>query len=190
MLEWLAHDLEQEVRLAVARNPSTPASTLVTLVGNWAGRLAVAFNPCTPAELLKGLAFDGDLDVRQALAANPNTPAEVLALLVHDPEPGVRRKVALNPSTPPHLLWRLAQSKESPLHLALLRNPNTPGEALEAIACDDPSLEERLRRHPNLASSRPLAQADRPEPREGASVGRDGRVSPGHRGRGKPSRAT
>lgn len=46
-------------------------------------------------------------------------------------------------------------SKESPLLLALLRNPNTPGEALEAIACDDPSLEERLHRHPNLASSRP-----------------------------------
>lgn len=153
LLEWLAGDTEQEVRLAVARNPAVPAAAFPVLTQNWAGRLALACNPCAPGAVLETLASDGDPDVRQALAANPNTPVPVLARLTRDPERAVRRKVALNRGTPPRLLVRLARQADPALYLALVRNPKTPQAVLERIAEADPSLGERVRAHPNAQPS-------------------------------------
>lgn len=165
LLEWLAGDEEQEVRLAVARNPATPVTALSTLTQSWAGRLAVACNPCSPSEVLGGLAFDGDLDIRQALAANPNTPPWALTRLALDPDLSVHRKVALNPRTPPRLLWQLAQQANPTLHLALLRNPNTPKEALEVIVLADPDLLDLASHHPNSQISPQRPKIHPPEPK-------------------------
>lgn len=163
LLEWLAEDEEQEVRLAVARNPATPTQALIALTASWAGRLAVACNHCTPSQVLEILARDGDPDIRQALAANPNTPISVLVRLTRDPERAVRRKVALNPSTPPRLLIWLAQQADPGLYPALLHNSNTPKEALDTLIEADPFLVEQVGCHPNFQPLLRKAKAYLPE---------------------------
>lgn len=101
-------------RHAVARNHSTPASTLADLAKDrdWDVRLAAAENPSTPVNALKRFARYKvgnrpdlmGLAIRTAAAGNPSTPANVLADLAKDADTNVRYAAARNPSTPAGVL--------------------------------------------------------------------------------------
>ena len=63
-------------------------------------KLELAKNPKTPAESLVELANDRDWHVRSYAASNPNTSAETLAELAKDEDIYVRCSAASNPNTP------------------------------------------------------------------------------------------
>jgi hypothetical protein len=71
-------------------------------------RLAVARNGSTPPDVLANLASkEQPLDVRASVAANHSADPSLLAQLSSDPEPQIRVAVAHNSSRPPEVLARL-----------------------------------------------------------------------------------
>jgi len=91
MLEALAKDRVDRIRLRVAENPATPIDILELLATdkNVDVRIAVGTNPSTPAHISYGLAFDSDANVRLGLAEDLNTPIELLDKLRQDLNPYV-----------------------------------------------------------------------------------------------------
>ena len=79
ILEKLSDDEDWLVRLAVAKNPSTPISILEKLSDDeyWRVRNAVANNPNYMLEKL----ID-DWRVRESVAKNPNTPPELKTFML------------------------------------------------------------------------------------------------------------
>lgn len=99
---------DDEVCLAVARNPATPAAVLEHMAAtHWACRTALAGNPSAPPALLAQLAADWDPSVRRAAARNASTPADLLERLASDADAAVRSAVARHPTTTTATLERL-----------------------------------------------------------------------------------
>ncbi|MEV7602831.1 hypothetical protein AB0O91_36220 [Kitasatospora sp. NPDC089797] len=125
---------EWYIRVAVARNPSTPAELLAKLARDRDQQVRVfaVLNPATPPrlvtaaarsrkdivrwwalyrttdrKLMRATAASTDPDNRKWLAGNPELPLDVLATLAEDPSPAVRRNVAANPACPPELRRQL-----------------------------------------------------------------------------------
>ena len=90
---WLVED-------ALARNPNTPADTLVSLAATSLRSDVIhrlAMNPNTPPAVLHRLSDDSRRDIRVYVADNPNTAAEdVLALAGDDDLQVVVRVIARN----------------------------------------------------------------------------------------------
>ena len=100
LLTLLASAEDDEVCLAVAGNPATPAAVLGHMAAtHWACRTALAGNPSAPPALLTQLATDWDPSVRRAAARNASTPAALLERLASDADAAVRAAVASNPTT-------------------------------------------------------------------------------------------
>lgn len=80
-------------RLAMARNPATPAKYLKMLAEkkNIGTRIALAENFSTPSLVLFLLACDKEGEVREAVAANPNTPLRLVAKMRNDSDTFVQR---------------------------------------------------------------------------------------------------
>jgi hypothetical protein len=74
-------------------------------------RLAVARNPNSPADLLDRLSKDPDSKVRREVAWNPNCPADLLDRLSKDEYWGIRIAVAENPNCPIDLLVLLMRDE-------------------------------------------------------------------------------
>jgi hypothetical protein len=74
ILEKLAIDNDEKIRLKVAGNPNAPAKVLEQLAqdNNVEFRTKVAQNPKTPVRILKQLAWDDELWVRLEVAWNLN----------------------------------------------------------------------------------------------------------------------
>jgi hypothetical protein len=105
-------------------------------------RIEVANNPSTPARVLEALAKDKERSVREFVATNPRTPLRALEVLAKDKDEWVRDCVAENPSTPESLSASvpeaLAKDASSEIHRwAIARNSSTPLSALETLAKDE-----------------------------------------------------
>jgi copper chaperone CopZ len=96
LLTGLAAADDDEVCLAVAGNPATPAAVLEHMATHWACHTALAGNPSAPPALLARLAADWDPSVRRAVARNSSTPTDLLDELGCDADAGVRAAVATN----------------------------------------------------------------------------------------------
>lgn len=70
-LTRLGSDANEEVRIAVARNPATPVDTLRRLAASAATQYAVAGNPSAPPDVLASLAGHWDRRMRRKVAENP-----------------------------------------------------------------------------------------------------------------------
>lgn len=102
ILQFLSEDFSGDVREAVADNPKTPASILVTLAGDSFSsvRMAVAANPKTPESSLEKLAGDSINYVRWGVAHNESTPPHVLKSLTKDSDKHVSDEARNNPRAP------------------------------------------------------------------------------------------
>ena len=152
VLTALAKDKEENIRLGVAENPSTPPEVLTALARdkNVSVRWKVAKNPNTPPEVLTALARDKDVDIRYVVATNPNTKREDLTALARDKDKYVRSGVAENPSTPPEVLTALSKDKEENIRWKVPENPSTPPEVLTALSKDeDKYIRMKVARNPN-----------------------------------------
>jgi hypothetical protein len=91
LLEALARDKVDRIRLRVAENPGTPIDILELLAAdqNVDVRIAVGTNPSTPLHIRYSMAFDSDQNVRLGLAEDLNTSIELLDKLSHDVNPYV-----------------------------------------------------------------------------------------------------
>jgi hypothetical protein len=138
MLELLATDSNEWVRVAVSRNPTTPPPALDVLAkdSNEVIRCDVALNRSAPESALERLAKDTDERIRAAVASNPTTPMSVLVAFAEDASVRVRRDVSGNRSTPTSVLECLASDAESGVRAAVARNPTTPSPTLASLAKD------------------------------------------------------
>jgi hypothetical protein len=120
VLEDLARDEVDRIRLRVAENTATPTEVLEFLAEdkNVDVRIAVGTNSSSPPDVRRNLAFDQDLNVRLGLAEDPNTSLEVLNILSRDANPYVScraeqtKTLVFSPSEPinidSHRIWRWA----------------------------------------------------------------------------------
>jgi len=138
VLEELAGDADENVRMEVAGNPATLVEALCRLAGNAnvSVRMEVAGNPATPAEALSRLAGDAKTDVRRKAARNAATPVEALCRLAENAEEDVRMAVAGNATTPAEALSRLAGDAGKFVRRAVAGNATTPVEVLSRLAGD------------------------------------------------------
>ncbi len=151
LYEFLAKHPDEDVRLAVARNPAAPAFILESLAKekarySWSGNSfseAVARNPGTPLSLLETLAKDASASVRKSVASNPRATVSLLETLSKDKDKSdrwgssrVRKAVAENPSTPPDLLKVLAQDVDEEVRAAVAKSTATSLETLSVLAAD------------------------------------------------------
>ena len=178
LIERLAGDgtgatsfVEIDIRMALARNPSTPISVLSVLAGSpdddvrrvvasslratpeiLVGlmsdasdptRREIASNPVAPPELLAQLATTNELDIRVNVASNPRASADTLIALAADAEPDVRVALVSNPSTPLSALEGMARDPDVMVRRALAANPALPAQILDRLV-DDESLEVRM----------------------------------------------
>lgn len=125
------------VKMAVIREAEDPATSperLAELIKKepfYGVRVAVAENPSAPASVLENLAGDTTRGggVRHAAAANPNTPPEALARTFREggwADSTTRYCLAKNPSTPPDILKELADDEEAYIRDLARKNPNYP----------------------------------------------------------------
>lgn len=130
MLEYLAKDLEVEVRLEVAKNYACPTAVQEQLArdGHNGVRRMVAWNHNCPPAAMEHLAIDSDLFVRRELASNPVCSPDVLERLAGDLDQYVRQMVALRTSNPA-LLERLILDRRVIVRQAAADNPNLPQAA-------------------------------------------------------------
>lgn len=110
--DYLLETLEQNLKVAIAKNPQTSASILSLLGNNWHEyvRMAVAANEKAPSQILNQLANDKAVDVKVAVAKNPNTPAQSLIELASDAYEKVRSTVLQNPNVPGDVVFKLRNS--------------------------------------------------------------------------------
>ena len=142
LLQMLAGDSDDDVRIGVAQNQNTPEKILNSLYKdtNIAVRASVARETKTP-EILAILANDTDAAVRREVADNPNTTSEVLEVLARDQSDLVLDSVARNPNISRKTINYLIAGENKNL-ISLINNPNVPLEVLEELA-DDQSAEVR-----------------------------------------------
>ncbi len=119
----------------VASNPGTASQILEKLAidNDEKIRLKVAGNPNAPAKVLEQLAQDNNVEFRTKVAQNPKTPARILKQLAWDDELWVRLEVAWNLNFCVTLLeeWRNeAQTLVSPME-QIGSNPQIPVKLLE-----------------------------------------------------------
>ena len=82
-LEVLAKDDDKKIRLAVAKNPSTPLLVRASLLSELSTdaerniRIAIAADPATPSPVLQRLATDPLWWVRLAVIGNSSAPQEI-----------------------------------------------------------------------------------------------------------------
>lgn len=98
-LDKLAAKPFEEVRMAVAANPNTPAATVEGIVRQGGARLkeSIARSETVAAELLALLAGDDNADVRALVARNSRCPDAALEHLQQDANPKVTGALAENP---------------------------------------------------------------------------------------------
>lgn len=100
---------------------------------SWEERLRAARSSDIPA-VLRHLADDPEISVRQAVAENPATPPGTLDQMARAPAESVRWYVAANPSTPPGTVELLASDSNSNVRIAVAGRPDCPPATLAQLA--------------------------------------------------------
>lgn len=136
VLDWLADDLDIQVRWQVAAHPDTPPATLDRLSHDQVMmvREPLPSNPATAPETLGRLAAEYNLNIRTETARNPRTPPAALDALAGSFETAAL--VAANPGVPLTILTRLAIHFHPKVRCAAASNPNASTEILERLLQD------------------------------------------------------
>lgn len=168
VLRDLANDIDEGVRVAVARNGYTFATALfqtldtsdssmlqgVAAIHNQKAPVLaeIARDPAAPEATMRAFAGSPYPVVRHAVADNVNSPAPLLANLARDTHPDVRKAVACNPNTTPEALSVLARDQHPEVRKAIASNPNTTPVTLRDMTQDpDENVAVALAQNPNLS---------------------------------------
>ena len=171
VLAELAKARNPAARAEVAKSRFSPPHLLDSLVGDPDEnvRVAVAGNPSAKRGALDALLKDPAAAVRRQLAAREDLPATHLTRLAHDSAPDVRRTAAGNENTPDETLVDLASDPDAEVRLVVARGAqrvlqfgifdvledgvrNTPDEALRTLARDgDPRVRMAVASNPRIA---------------------------------------
>lgn len=156
VLDVLAEDSAEEVRIAVTRNANTPICTLKKMAkdknqnvleaatehpGNFIPLLEellkkepklILTNPL-PNALLNVLEKTLDPFERISVAQHPHTPSHVLEILAKDPIAWVRFNVANNPNTPQHLAIELLKDKNADVCVSAAKHSKVPQKLIAKL---------------------------------------------------------
>jgi hypothetical protein len=164
VLEALSKDPQEDIRLKVAGNTSTPATLLEVLSKDssvWV-REAVASNVVTPVPVLEALGRDTELQVRMSVVRNSAIPAQLLDGLSKDSDAVVRMSVAMHRLTSWEALNDLAKDQHwevrrraSHSRSERARDADTPVSVLEALVVDS-DADVRMAVARNAATPSPL----------------------------------
>ena len=132
LLEVLADDIEFEVVLEVAQNPTTPVALLINLAqkDSDAVRVTVARNPNAPVEALRLLIADREISIRSAVARRPGLPADLFRVLSNDDHDMVRYALASNHTLTESELEYLWQDSSAQVRRVVAHRKLTSGEWL------------------------------------------------------------
>ncbi|MGI2907028.1 hypothetical protein [Tolypothrix sp. VBCCA 56010] len=162
---------DEEILLAVARNPKTPLELLEQLVespppfydrdndGQYEvdDRLffAIARNPNTSESLLLKLAESGISNIEIGIAQNPNAPLSLLNKFADWRDFLMHKVLALNPQIPNVMLKEMAGGNiDVSIFKALARNPQVPSAILEKLAGEnDEEIHHLIKKHPNVSET-------------------------------------
>jgi hypothetical protein len=123
-------DTIARARLASDRNaPTALLNLLASDEIDWI-RICVARNSNTPADSLRVLGRDKNADVKFEIAANPASPRDLLAEIAQEPNARLRRAIATNSSAPPSVLAQLVADTDAFVRLEASCNASTPAEVL------------------------------------------------------------
>ena len=159
VLERLASSEQYNIRLAVARNATTPIHVLkklanrglpqqsITSEGDGFGAFnyytsdeyllhALAHNPSLNPEILELIANDPNPEIRSYIIGHPNLTIELWQKLAKDDSPKVRKTIACLRKSPRQVLELLASDKDQEVLQYLASNPSTPVNVLETLAFD------------------------------------------------------
>lgn len=140
LLDTLAGDVDENVRILVAHHPETAPETLGRLAScdSVAVRRATAGHPHAHESTLTVLACDEEPNVRCAVAASSHTPPHLLGgdKLRGDTNINVMCALASNPATPPWALAGLLDHANTAVRHAAAQNPATTSDALMARCTD------------------------------------------------------
>jgi len=195
----LAADNDEEVRLAVARNPHLPGSVRDRLAASndpivWAGLI---LNQTTPESLRARLNADLDELHEQREQSEEVEIARLMALVIRDedvqwlaelplharmkyldsPYAGFRRTLARHGNDlPAEAIAKLQRDPDLMVRETMARRPDAPAELLERIVRehgDNPKYRPKLVDHPNFPKTAFATFANSPEPRLRALACRD-----------------
>ncbi|MFN6537339.1 MAG: hypothetical protein RM021_013340 [Nostoc sp. EkiNYC01] len=162
---------DEEILLAVARNPKTPLELLEQLVesppdfydrdndGQYEvdNRLfiAIAQNPNTSESLLLKLAESGISNIEMAIAENPNAPLSLLNKFADWRDVLMNKVLAQHPGIPRAMLKKMAGGNiDVSIFKALARNPQVPSAILEKLAGEnDEEIHDLIQNHPNVSET-------------------------------------
>lgn len=172
VLEILALDESERVRVSVAENPDTPVEVLVKLANDSSREVKIKIvnnlntpvavlerlgleegifsirNPNTPGNVLDRAVAGMGRDRLVDLAAAPQMPASTLVQLANSNNNSVRQRVAKHLNTPASALEKLSRDSITYIVSAVASNRNTPPQVLEKLAANP----DRATRH-NVAGN-------------------------------------
>ncbi|HUX15044.1 MAG TPA: hypothetical protein VMW52_01140, partial [Phycisphaerae bacterium] len=136
----LLTDATPAVRVAAAYNRRTPAETRATILARdteLSSRGWLAYSGSDPM-LLKLLASDKEVSIRERVAQNHACPPDVIRTLAVDPDPGVRASTVHyhGKGMPLELLATLARDPSAGVRRAVARHQRTPQAILEQLTSD------------------------------------------------------
>jgi len=99
-------------------------------------RQEVGANPVIPPDLMRELLLDNRW-VRQGVARNVKAPPDIMKQLAEDDEWTVRQYIATNPSAPIALLKQLSTDTSSMVRYLVTKNKHTPIGVLRALVKDE-----------------------------------------------------
>jgi Ni,Fe-hydrogenase III small subunit len=141
----------RRVRVEVARNPATGATTLARLAVDTkpSVRREAASHRSTPSESVEALVRDGDRFVRRAVAARRDASERALVILAADRHPAVREAVAGNPHTPAEAVVALAKDTDLEVRRRIAARKRLPAGVQEWIAADtDAKIRATIAKNP------------------------------------------
>jgi hypothetical protein len=132
---WMADDVYQEVRAALASNQVVDLEILQSLLKetNLAVLAGLASNIKLPEVHLRALGEHRSYLVRERVAANTSTPLDLLVALGRDEVWGVRRSVASNQKSSVDTLKLLAKDSTYEVLQAIAQNEFSTPEILESL---------------------------------------------------------
>lgn len=138
ILRLLHDDVSPTVRRHVAQNENTDPTTLEILSTDEERpvRLAVAGNPFAPLHVLADFSVNSDESVRIEVAQNPGCSPALLLGMIFDTSVNVRQGIAAHPNLPDPGITKLAKDPSLEVRQAVIENVNTVPEALRQLSFD------------------------------------------------------
>ncbi len=136
VLEQLATDPDDAVRLCILVNPNTPQAIVDSILDSGDQNFLEKVASCVSidSDILNKLALHDQARIRSYVAWNSNTSPETLAMLANDKNAGVVREVASNRNTPEATLANLFETThESGILYRIASNPGTSRQVLQKL---------------------------------------------------------